>query len=160
MPVFAWRNYQMIEIFFNFVSKTGAIICRFFSFVFLVVMEQMRVLFSSIYDYFCYIKTIINIRINYKKGFSWITSAGFTALLISALYDYLTGSMNIIFIKSINNQYEFYLENRTPFDRIVNNFRVHVPPQKMIFEIIENIPATFTSQVLFFRTEIAYTYPQ
>lgn len=74
-----------------------------------------------------------------------LSSAGFTLVFFSVVYSYLTESVNVVFVKSIKNQYEFYLENNSPFDRVIESFRVRVPrSQKIIFKITEDIPAENT----------------
>ncbi|MEO8400309.1 MAG: hypothetical protein ABI597_00755 [Gammaproteobacteria bacterium] len=76
----------------------------------------------------------------FKKIIEWLTGAGFTFLFISLIFQYCTGNVDVVFEKSINNQYEFYLENTTPFDRVIEKFRVHTPPtQKVIFEITKDM---------------------
>ena len=78
----------------------------------------------------------------FKKIIEWLTGAGFTLLFISLILQYCSGNVTLVFEKSIDNQYEFYLENTTPFDRVIETFRVHTPPtQKVIFEITKDIYA-------------------
>jgi hypothetical protein len=78
----------------------------------------------------------------FKKIIEWLTGAGFTFLFISLIFQYFSGRVDVVFEKSIDNQYEFYLENTTPFDRVIKKFRVHTPPrQKVIFEITKDMYA-------------------
>ncbi len=63
-----------------------------------------------------------------KKIIEWLTGAGFTFLCISLVFQYCTGSVDVIFEKPIDNQYEFYLENTTPFDRVIEKFRIDLAP--------------------------------
>jgi hypothetical protein len=77
-----------------------------------------------------------------KRIIEWFTGAGFTFLFISLIFQYCSGSVNLVFEKSVNNQYEFYLINTTPFDRVIEKFRIHTPfKQRVIFEITKDIYA-------------------
>ncbi len=66
------------------------------------------------------------------------------AAALPFVYSYLSESININFIGTWKNQYEFYIENNSPFDRVIERFKIGAPKQELIFITTKGVYATKT----------------
>lgn len=89
------------------------------------------------------------VRIPFHKkinGFIlWLAATGLLAFLGNYIFDFLTGDVQVKYVKSSGRNYEFNLTNKSSTDQVIEQFRI-VPDltQKVIYRITKDVTGVFT----------------
>lgn len=84
---------------------------------------------------------------NSHSRFKWLGAAlgflvtsGILVTILAGIYQYWANNISLKFIRPLGNAYEFQLQNQTPVDQVVEQFRI-VPPdhQKVIYTTTRDV---------------------
>ncbi|MFJ0493061.1 hypothetical protein [Citrobacter werkmanii] len=75
----------------------------------------------------------------------WLSATGGLTFAVTYVFDFLTGDVEVRYVKSSGRSYEFNLTNKSSTDQVIETFRI-VPDfeQKVIYKITKDITGVFT----------------
>lgn len=77
-----------------------------------------------------------------KRAVQFLLATGVLTLLASFAYDFLTGDVQVKYLKPSGRGYEFQLSNNNSVDQVIDEFRIKPDPdQQFIFKIDKDIYA-------------------